>query len=527
MSAPTNQTKLALFGYGYWGRNLARNLYELGVLSALVDPNPEAREEAAKLFHGVDFHAEVDEVLSDPSIKGVVLATPAVTHSSLAMKALRAGKDVFVEKPLALTVHEGEELVAEAEKRKAILMVGHLLEYHPAVTEIERCVDSGDLGALRYIYSNRLNWGRLRKEENILWSFAPHDVSVILRLVGQAPTRVRAMGGDWVTPGVHDVTVTHLEFPGGVRCHIFVSWLHPHKEQRLVVTGERSVMVFEDSAPEPERKLRKYAHRVEWVKRAPVAHKAPEELIEIPPSEPLKLECQAFLDAIETREAPITSGRRGLEVLKVLEASQRSLASGSSWIEIDAGPEGTMKPFVHESAVIDEGVYLGENTKVWHHTHVSAGAQVGANCVLGQNVFVAPGVEIGSGVRIQNNVSVYSGVRLEDDVFVGPSAVFTNVKTPRSHVNRKEEFGETHVGKRATIGANATIVCGVTIGHHALIGAGSVVTHDVAPYRIVHGNPARVQGWACGCGEVLGEDLSCSRCGDSYVRSAEGLSLKV
>jgi UDP-2-acetamido-3-amino-2,3-dideoxy-glucuronate N-acetyltransferase len=186
-----------------------------------------------------------------------------------------------------------------------------------------------------------------------------------------------------------------------------------------------------------------------------------------------------------------------------------------------------MKPFVHESAVIDEGVYLGENTKVWHNVHVSSGVQIGANCVLSQNVFVAPDVEIGSGVRIQNNVSVYSGVRLDDDVFVGPSAVFTNVKTPRSHINRKEEFSETHVGTRATIGANATIVCGVTIGHHALIGAGSVVTHDVAPYRMVHGNPARVQGWACGCGEVLPEDLSCSRCGDVYVRSAEGLSPKV
>jgi UDP-2-acetamido-3-amino-2,3-dideoxy-glucuronate N-acetyltransferase len=363
----------------------------------------------------------------------------------------------------------------------------------------------------------------LRKEENILWSFAPHDISVILRLVGQPPTRVRAMGGDWVTPGVHDVTVTHLEFPGGVRCHIFVSWLHPHKEQRLVVTGDRSVMVFEDSALEPERKLRKYAHRVEWIKRAPVAHKAPEELISFPPNEPLKLECQAFLDAIESREEPLTSGRKALEVLRVLEASQQSLLAGSTWIEMDHGPEGIMKPFVHESAVIDEGVYLGENTRVWHNAHISNGARIEANCVLGQNVFVAPNVEIGKGVRIQNNVSVYAGVVLEDDVFVGPSAVFTNVKTPRSHVSRKEEFTETRVGRQSTIGANATIVCGVSIGHHALVGAGAVVTRDVAPHQVVYGNPACVQGWACRCGEVLSEELQCARCGDTYQRNEAGL----
>jgi len=523
MTNGTNIQKIALFGYGYWGRNLARNLYELGVLEALVDPNPDARAEAKKKFDGLECYAEMDSIWENQEIAGVVLATPAVTHYSLALKALRSGKDVFVEKPLALTVREGEQLVAEAKKHQAILMVGHLLEYHPAVTEIEERMKSGEIGALRYIYSNRLNWGRLRKEENILWSFAPHDISVILRLVGQSPIRVRAMGGDWVTPGVHDVTVTHLEFPGGVRCHIFVSWLHPHKEQRLVVTGDRSVMVFEDSAQDPQRKLRKYAHRVEWVKRAPVAHKAPEELIELPPSEPLKLECQAFLDAIESREEPRTSGHRALEVLRVLEASQQSLSAGSTWIELDAGPEGTMKPFVHETAVIDEGVYLGEDTRVWHHVHVSSGSRVGPNCVLGQNVFVAQNVEIGKGVHIQNNVSVYAGVVLEDEVFVGPSAVFTNVKTPRSHVNRKEEFSETRVGTRATIGANATIVCGVSIGHHALVGAGAVVTHDVEAHRVVHGNPARNHGWACACGEVLTEELECSRCGEAYEHGQDGL----
>lgn len=179
-------------------------------------------------------------------------------------------------------------------------------------------------------------------------------------------------------------------------------------------------------------------------------------------------------------------------------------------------------PFVHETAVVDDGAQIGDGTRVWHFSHVCNGATVGERCVLGQNVFIGPGVQIGSGVKIQNNVSVYAGVTVSDDVFLGPSCVFTNVHTPRAHIERKDEFRPTPVGRGVTVGANATIVCGNALGDYALIGAGSVVTKDVEPHAVVVGNPARHTAWACRCGEVLPESGRCARCGDEYQLTATG-----
>ncbi|MBR59428.1 MAG: oxidoreductase, partial [Myxococcales bacterium] len=343
----SQKPRIALIGHGYWGKNLARNLSEQGILSAIVDSHYESLDAARKLYPSIPCLSDINEVLTDPNIDAVMIATPAITHASLGLAALQADKDVFLEKPLALNIQEGAALVEEAESRGRILMVGHLLEYHPAVREIERQVKNGDLGGLRYIYSNRLNWGRLRREENILWSFAPHDISVVLRLVGSLPKRIQATGGAWIAPDVHDLTVTVLEFSGGVRAHIYVSWLHPHKEQRLVVTGERSVMVFEDSAVEPTRKLRSYAHSVEWLDNAPVAQKAPEESVAFDSVEPLRLECEAFVEAIQTRTPPRTDGRSALRVLQVLEAAQRSLGLGGEWVEIESPTPPIPDVFVH------------------------------------------------------------------------------------------------------------------------------------------------------------------------------------
>ena len=177
-------------------------------------------------------------------------------------------------------------------------------------------------------------------------------------------------------------------------------------------------------------------------------------------------------------------------------------------------------PFVHESAFVDDGALVGDDSRIWHFTHVSSGSVIGVRCVLGQNVFIGPGVTIGDGVKIQNNVSVYAGVAIADDVFLGPSCVFTNVLTPRAHVERKEEFAPTPVGKGVTVGANATIVCGHGLGEYALVGAGSVVTKDVPAHAVVVGNPARRIAWACRCGEVLGAEGRCERCDDHYELAA-------
>ena len=512
---------IAVVGGGYWGKNLIRNFHELGALRVICDTSPDLLKGYASQCPGVELSSSFAEVLNHPEVQGVVIATPAVTHFALVKQALLAGKDVFVEKPLALTRPEGEELLALSQKTGQILMVGHILQFHPAVRKLKELVDKGELGKLRYIYSNRLNIGKIRTEENILWSFAPHDISVILALLGEAPTQVAAQGGNYLSQGLADVTMTTLSFNGGVRGHIFVSWLHPYKEQKLVVVGEKKMVVFNDA--EPKNKLVAYAHSVDWVDRRPVAKKADAEPIPIAADEPLKLECAHFIECIATRKTPVTDGKEGLAVLTVLEACQKSLDTGGASVSLSQSKPA--KPYsVHESAYVDEPSEVGSGTKIWHFSHILKGSKIGANCNIGQNVVIGPNVTIGNGVKIQNNVSVYTGVTLEDDVFCGPSMVFTNVNNPRSAIRRMDELKPTIVKKGASIGANATIVCGHNVGRYAFIGAGAVVTKDVPDFALVVGNPGRVIGWICQCGVRLkfsGNKTQCSACGAGFIKTGE------
>lgn len=315
---------IAVIGAGHWGINHVRNFYELGALNLVCDAREAMLEEVRTRFAGVRSCTDIEAALGDPTIRAMVLATPAETHCDLAMRAIEAGKDVLVEKPLTLDVAQGERLVKYARQRGAILMVGHLLEYHPAVLRLRELIGSGELGELRYIYSNRLNLGKVRREENILWSFAPHDIAIILRLVDAWPAFVAATGGSYLQPHIADVTVTNIEFPTGVRAHIFVSWLHPYKEQRLVVVGSKKMAVFDDVRK--DGKLVIYDQGVEIVNGEPVTRKnegIPEKLDN---QEPLRRQCQQFLESIRTRERPLTDGESGLRVLRVLDAAERSLA---------------------------------------------------------------------------------------------------------------------------------------------------------------------------------------------------------
>lgn len=311
---------VAVIGCGYWGKNLVRNFAQLGALRMVCDVSETGRKLAAKIATHTEIVQDVNKVLGAP-VEGVVIAAPAETHYDLTRQALLAGKDVFVEKPLAFAYEQGAELVQLAERQGRILMVGHVLEYHPGIARLLELVRSGDLGKVRYIYSNRLNLGKVRREENILWSFAPHDIAIILRLMGEMPFQVMACGGSYVQPNIADVTVTNLLFDNGVRAHIFVSWLHPFKEQRLVVIGSRKMASFDDVA----KCLVLYDHRVDLREGEPIPIKGNGEQIPFANEEPLRLECQAFLSALETRIPPLTDGRSGLRVLKVLQAAQRSL----------------------------------------------------------------------------------------------------------------------------------------------------------------------------------------------------------
>ncbi len=314
------KSKIAVIGCGYWGKNLVRNFNQLESLALVCDSSSEGRSNATMLVPQTKFVSEVAQVF-DSEISAVVIATPAETHYNLVKQTLQAGKDVFVEKPLALTYQQGAQLVQLADKQQRILMVGHVLEYHPAVVKLLNLVQSGQLGKVRYIYSNRLSLGKIRREENILWSFAPHDIAVILRLMGSLPFQVVACGGSYIQPNIADVTITNLLFDNGVRAHIHVSWLHPFKEQRLVVIGSEKMASFDDVA----KRLVLYDQRVEIQEGQPVPIKGNGEEVSFAADEPLRLECLAFLEAISSRRPPVTDGYSGLQVLKVLQAAQRSL----------------------------------------------------------------------------------------------------------------------------------------------------------------------------------------------------------
>ena len=318
------------------------------------------------------------------------------------------------------------------------------------------------------------------------------------------PTAVSASGGEYLSDGVADVTLMSLEFPGSVAAHVFVSWLHPFKEHRFIVVGDQQMAVFDDTAPW-EEKLLLFPHRIDWVAgKVPVTRRAEATPVDLRPAEPLVEECRHFLDAIERRREPLTDGRSGVRVLTVLDAAQRSLDDGGRPVHVE-NDDGSVerRVDVHPTSEVSDRAMIGDGTRIWHFTHVMPDARVGRNCVLGQNVFVGSRAEIGDGVKIQNNVSIYDAVVLEDHVFCGPSVVFTNVVNPGARSNASPSTGRPSSRGGATLGANATIVCGSTVGRYALAGAGAVVTHDVPDHALVVGVPARQTGWMCTCGEHL------------------------
>jgi len=512
---------IAIIGAGYWGKNLVRNFHELGVLKTVCDKGEEIRNLLKTQYEDLIVIDDFPAALRDPDIHGVVIATPAAQHGVMAAQALEAGKHVFVEKPMSLNCRDGERLVRLAAERKKTLFVGHVLQYHPAVMRLKELINRGSIGRLQYIYSRRLSLGKIRREENSLWSFAPHDISIILSLTSEEPNYIDSTGCNFLHAQIADVTMTNLKFPSGIGAHIFVSWLNPFKEQKLVIVGDRGMLVFDDTEP-IEKKLIHYPHVIDWKDGQPTPQKAEGMAVGLDDiwEEPLKRECRAFLNAMETGIAPITSGEEGLRVLKILELSQISLeekekpANVVGWEKADkriSALPGNV--FIHPTAIVDDGVIIGGGTKVWHFSHLLSGSKIGDQCNIGQNCVIGPEVTIGDKCKIQNNVSIYKGVTLEDGVFCGPSMVFTNIYNPRAEIPRMDQVRPTLVKRGATLGANCTIVCGHTIGSYSLVGAGAVVTKDVPDHAVMVGNPARQIGWICRCGELLKNGSYCPACG--------------
>ena len=503
--------KVGLIGAGGWGRNIARTFYELGALAGIAELRPELRSELRFRYPDVPLYID-HRTLLQSDVTAVAIATPAATHPTLVKEALEAGKHVFVEKPLAFSQGEAEELVSLAREREKILMVGHLLLYQPAMRWIKDFLDSGELGTIWSIHQERLNLGTVRTVENALFSLGVHDLAVLLYLVGRAPQRIRAWGQTVLQERIEDDVHLHLEFSDGIQAHLHCSWLWPEKQRRLLIIGECGMLIYN----EVDQTV--VLHKKQVKPDLSISDEG-SEIVFQGHGEPLRLELEHFLECVSQGKRPLSDGESAIPVVGVLEEALRQL-------EVIRVQERDC--FVHESAYVDPGAKIGKGTKIWHFSHIMSGAKIGRNCNIGQNVFIAKNVKIGNNVKIQNNVSVYEGVTLEDDVFCGPSCVFTNVKTPRAAFprNRSEDYVPTLVKRGATIGANATIVCGVTLGEWCFVATGAVVTKDVPPYALVAGLPARQIGWACRCGlklELNGEEATCRGCGRRYRKAGEGI----
>jgi predicted dehydrogenase len=320
--------RVGVAGLGYWGPNLARNFAGIDgcELAWCCDASPAAHERWARAFPSARFTGELDDLLADPELDAVVLATPVPTHGPLAERVLAAGKHCFVEKPLADSVAAAERAVEAAADADRVLMVGHLLEYHPGVAKLKEIAASGELGDIHYVYSNRLNLGQLRRDENALWSLGAHDVSVVLHLAEEEPHEIEARGESYMRQGIEDVVFGYLRFPSGLAAHLHLSWLDPHKERRFTVVGSRRMATFDDM--DTERKVTVYDKGFdersdsygEYITRSGDIWSP-----RVPNREPLRLECEHFVEAVRTGAAPRSDGHAGLRVVRVLEALQARL----------------------------------------------------------------------------------------------------------------------------------------------------------------------------------------------------------
>jgi UDP-2-acetamido-3-amino-2,3-dideoxy-glucuronate N-acetyltransferase len=517
--------RICVVGAGQWGKNHVKTLNELGSLGGIVESKEAIRSAMTNQYPHAVIYDNLNKAL-EAGMDGFVVATPAETHFGIAKTIVENRKPVLVEKPLCLNSKDAKTLVNLARENGVNLMVGHVLLFHPAIRKIKSLIQENKIGKLQYLYSNRLNLGTVRKEENILWSFAPHDISIFQHFIGAMPASVMSSGGAFLQPHIHDTTMTMLNYPDNIAAHIFVSWLHPFKEHRLVIIGSKGMLSFEDSSK--DKKLLYYEKGIDWVKGEPVKREGGEEVIPYDPAMPLVEELSYFISRLDGSPVETAGGQSAVEVLEILEKASESLNSVKP-VAIEEKAASTKPHYVHPTAMVDDNVRIGKGTKVWHYSHIQSGSVIGEGCSLGQNVNIGNNVTIGNFVKIQNNVSVYEGVELEDYVFCGPSMVFTNIKQPRSEFPQRgsEFYLKTRIKKSASLGANCTIVCGTTVGQYAFVGAGAVVTKDVPDFALVVGNPARFLGWVCMCGQKLKleeDKAQCGKCRRKYVLESGVLS---
>ncbi len=463
--------QIGLIGGGRWGQNLIREFSALKVLRKICEIDSTLIKKYKKMYPKVGVTTRWVNLLADKKITAVCISLPTIYHYKYAKEALENDKDVFVEKPIVLSELEAEELNNLAEEKNKILMVGHILQYHPAMNKIKELISKNRIGKIRSIVSSRTKIydKTVKRDENVLWNFAPHDISLVLSLCShKLPSQVTSTGVSYVTESIEDITNSILKYENGTYINIYSSWLHPYKEQKIIIYGDKGTIEFNDLE---SNKITLY----KYGKSRNVKYDDQYS--------PLYMECSHFIECCQSRTQPITNGQEGLRVLKVLSALDKSLKS-STLIKLD----DCRKYYAHPTAIIDDGALIGDGTKIWHNCYITRDAVIGKNCSIGQNAYIA-GV-LGDNCKVQNNVSLYIGNVCEDHVFLGPSCVLTNDLNPRCEYSKNGNYKKTLIKRGATIGANATIVCDNVIGEYALVGAGSVITKDVEPYTVVAGNPA-------------------------------------
>uniref|UniRef100_A0A7S0ZGF9 Gfo/Idh/MocA-like oxidoreductase N-terminal domain-containing protein n=1 Tax=Timspurckia oligopyrenoides TaxID=708627 RepID=A0A7S0ZGF9_9RHOD len=568
--------KVGVIGCGKWGQNHVRALHEMNLLSAVSDLNSSTLSELNSRFNlaqsGVSISSDpyANIMQNSADTHAVIIASPTNTHAQLAKECLLAGKHVFVEKPISMDSKEVRELMRLAAERQLVLMTGHIVLFDRAFERMLRLIENGLIGVPRYISATRLSLGTFRNDADVLWTLAPHDIAMIDAVLARFSQRgsavvhncemhVTAASGSCVfsesRSDAGTITLRCGTRFGEVHALVSVSWLHAAKERKFIVHGEHGSLEYDALNPDQSQALRHHRHHVAYNSEAksvqvsrsvsnesgnPFSHdQTASEKERFADS--LTMELDHFLECIiEERLENKAGGQQALRVVTVLEEAHRLIeaaALGSRNVTQHAGKESLNQEntvdnvFVHDSAYVDANVTLCSGVKLWHFVHVMSGAKIGSESSLGQNVFVGKGVDIGRGVKVQNNVSIYEGVSVADHVFIGPSVVFTNVRNPRSEINRRADFASTRLCKGVTVGANATIVCGITVGEYAFIGAGSVVTKDVAPFTLVYGNPATCQGYVSPLGYRLNEKscghdgekiFSCSETGREFMLSPDG-----
>ena len=503
---------LGLIGGGYWGKNLIRTFNKIDVLKTICEIDENLIKKYNEDYPNIITTNSYDEMLNDQTITMICISLPAPMHYNYAMKALVAGKHVFIEKPITLDINEARKLEEYSRINNLTCMVGHLLHYHVAIQRVKDILKSGELGSIKYITCQRKSHGIFRTFENVLWSFMPHDISVILSLCNGTfddITNLNCTGHSFITKDIEDIVNLTMNI-NNVYVNINVDWSSPYKEQRMSIVCENGMIMFDDV--EKTDKLKIIRNHINRDNGNVVADKSNFETIPLDLSiTPLENECKHFVEICDSFMGPITDAREAIEVLCVLQKAEQllkkslikkdSISSCTNESEYESivtysdvcDPVINSK-FIHNTSITDafNNENIGNNTKIWHWTHVTDSAIIGSNCNIGQSCYIAG--TLGDGCKVQNNVSIYQGVIAGNNVFFGPSCVMTNDINPRCGHSKNGKYLETIIEDGVTIGANATIICGNTLGKYSLIGAGAVVTKDVEPYSIMVGNPAKSIG---------------------------------